>query len=409
MQKTVCAFIFLFIIFLLLRENCISSAAPALNFSDSIALPAVDPAVVIRQQQVAIDIDQLTGSNNGILQLNLFADAPIAALMEKFSSIPDGSFVWQGTIIEQPGGTVLFVISGGSISGEITTPDVLYHVRTMADGIRIAQEVKRAVPVVPQDLALLSTLSADVIILTNEERAKYGLPALADDSQLTRAAQGHAEDMAQNNYFDHIGLDGRTPCDRITAAGYIWNACGENIAAGYSDAASVVNAWMSSEGHRANMLSSTFCDIGVGYAYNGAADYDHYWVQNFGRRSGVSTCPAVTGKAPDVVTGTATQVGADSVLLAGTVNPNGLDTTYYFQIGYTTAYGTTSPMLNAGAGTVPLYVQFTPSGFLPSTTYHYRLVAYNSEGTTYGQDAMFTTNGKLQKLPIGILHLLLGK
>jgi uncharacterized protein YkwD len=408
LKKTVFSSIFVFIILLLLQENCLSSAS-ALNFSDSIALPAVDPAIVIRQQQVEITIDQLTGSNNGIIQLSLFADAPIAALLEKFSSIPGGSFVWQGKIPEQPGSTVLFVISGGRISGEITTPNTLYHVRTMDNGIQIAQEVKRTAPVVPQNLALLRTLSDDVVTLTNEERAKYGLPALANDAQLTQAAQGHAEDMALNNYFDHTGLDGLTPWDRITAAGYIWNACGENIAAGFSDAASVVNAWMNSEGHRANILDIIFCDIGVGYAYNSEADYDQYWVQNFGRRTGVSTCPAVTGKAPDVVTGTAMQVGADSVLLTGTVNPNGLNTTYYFQIGSTTAYGAISPMLNAGSGTVPLYVQFTPSGFVPSTTYHYRIVAYNSEGTTYGRDAMFTTNGKLQKLPIGILHLLLGK
>lgn len=127
----------------------------------------------------------------------------------------------------------------------------------------------------------------------------------------------------------------------------------------------------------------------------------------------MSTCPAVAGRAPDVVTGTTTQVGADSVRLTGTVNPNGLNTTYYFQVGYTTSYGSTSPMVSAGSGIVPLFVQVTPTGFLPSTTYHYRLVASNSEGTTYGQDEIFTTTDRWGqnsgKLPIGVLHLLLGK
>lgn len=413
MRKTVFECLLALFILLVLYDHCFSSAAPELNFSDAIALPAVDPSIVTRQQQVAIDIDLLTGSRNEIIQFSLFDDIPITALLERFSSIPDGSFVWQGKILAQPGSTVLFVVNGSRISGKIATSETLYHVRTIGDTTQIAQEIKQAAPAILQDLAVLRGVTDDVITLTNEERAKYGLPALAYDSQLTQAAQGHADDMAQNNYFDHTSLDGRSPGDRITETGYIWNACGENIAAGYADAASVVNGWMNSDGHRANILASFFCDIGVGYAYNAAADYDHYWVQDFGRRSGVSTCPAVAGRAPDVVTGTAAQVGADSVRLTGTVNPNGLNTTYYFQVGYTTAYGSTSPMLSAGSGIVPLVVQVSPSGFLPSATYHYRLVASNSEGTTYGQDEIFTTadrwgqsNGKL---PIGVLHLLLGK
>jgi len=150
-------------------------------------------------------------------------------------------------------------------------------------------------------------------------------------------------DMAENNYFSHTSQDGRTLSDRITAAGYTWNSAAENIAAGYSTAISVVAGWINSPGHHANMLSITFCDIGVGYAYNTVTDYDHYWVQNFGRQSGVSTCPTIPPvNAPDVVTGKAIQVGNDFVNLTGTVNPNGLATTYYFEIGYTTGYGSTS-------------------------------------------------------------------
>lgn len=410
-KKTVCVWTIILFILLLSRNDCLSYSSPDLNYADSIAFPAVDSSIVTRQQLVELNLEQFTNCTHRAIRLGLFDDVALVALFEKQSSTPDGSLVWQGKILDQPGSRVLFVLNGGRISGEIALSETLYHVRSIDEGIHIVQEITPTVHSRLQDLAVARGVSDDVVTLTNEERAKYGLYALVYDSQLTQAAQGHAEDMALNDYFDHTGLDGRSPADRITDAGYIWNYCAENIAAGYPDAASAVDGWINSPGHHANMLSTTACDLGVGYAYDGTAYYGHYWVQNFGRKSGVTACPGVDGKAPDVVTGTATQVGADSVRLTGTVNPNGLSTTYYFQVGFTTAYGSTSPMLSAGSGSVPLFVESTPSGFVPSNVYHYRLVAYNSEGTTYGQDEIFTTSGQRpdQKLPISILHLLLGK
>jgi len=113
-----------------------------------------------------------------------------------------------------------------------------------------------------------------------------------------------------------------------------------------------------------------------------------------------------TGSVPDVVTGTAIQVGTDSVNLTGTVSPNGLTTTYYFEIGYTTAYGSTSSTYNAGSGTVPLSVQLTLPGFLPGTKYYFRVVAENSMGTTYGNDVTFRTKGATDK-PLVPIYLLL--
>lgn len=393
-------------ILLLLPGEGFSATSPDPDLSGSFTLPAVVPSIVVRQQEVALDIGRLLDSSVESVQFELFADVSITAVPAKRSITADGSLVWQGVISDRPSAAVLFVINDGSISGEITTPETRYHIRTTADGIHIVQEVGRTAPALLNSMTLFG-VTDDVIVLTNEERAKYGLYPLVYDSQLTQAAQGHADDMALNNYYDHYSLDGRDYSDRITEAGYVWNVVAENIVNVYSDAASAVNSWINSTGHHANMLSTSVCDIGVGYAYNAASYYGHYWVQDFGRRSGVTTCPvAPVGKPPDVVTGLATQLGGGKVRLTGTVNPNGLDTACFFQVGLTTAYGYTSPILNAGAGTVPLFVEFAPSGFVPATTYHYRLAARNSSGVAYGQDKTFTTGGKL---PVGILNLLLGR
>ena len=129
---------------------------------------------------------------------------------------------------------------------------------------------------------LLSSVSAyadlesDVIDLVNDERAAEGLGPLSYDANLTAAARGHSQDMGLNDYFDHIGLDGSTPGDRITEAGYSWNTYGETIAAGYATPAAVVAGWMASAGHRANILNPNFCDIGVGYAYVASSTYGRY-------------------------------------------------------------------------------------------------------------------------------------
>ncbi|WP_331769529.1 CAP domain-containing protein (plasmid) [Embleya sp. NBC_00888] len=115
--------------------------------------------------------------------------------------------------------------------------------------------------------------------MTNSERAKHGCGPLADNAKLQAAAQGHSNDMAKRGYFDHIDPDGADPSRRITAAGYRWSASGENIAAGQASPAEVMNAWMASPGHRANILNCSFEDIGVGVDF---APGGPRWTQNFG-------------------------------------------------------------------------------------------------------------------------------
>ncbi|HEX2144827.1 MAG TPA: CAP domain-containing protein [Glycomyces sp.] len=114
--------------------------------------------------------------------------------------------------------------------------------------------------------------------LVNRARGDAGCGDLARDANLDDAARLHAEDMAANDYFSHTSQDGRSPSDRAADQGY-QGGVGENIAAGYPDAESVMDGWMNSEGHRANILNCGYAVIGIGIADR---DGTLYWVQNFG-------------------------------------------------------------------------------------------------------------------------------
>lgn len=118
-----------------------------------------------------------------------------------------------------------------------------------------------------------------VVALVNKERAAVGCGPLAEDPQLEKAAQSHSDDMAARTFFDHTNPDGADPGQRITAAGYRWSTEGENIAQGQQTPAAVMDSWMNSPGHRANILNCSFKDIGVG-VHKGAGG--PWWTQDFG-------------------------------------------------------------------------------------------------------------------------------
>ncbi|MCX5388194.1 sigma-70 family RNA polymerase sigma factor [Streptomyces sp. NBC_00083] len=121
-----------------------------------------------------------------------------------------------------------------------------------------------------------------VLDLVNSERSKAGCSALTSNSKLYDAALKHSENMAAQNFFDHTDPSGAGPGERITAAGYQWSAYGENIARGQADAASVMDSWMNSPGHRANILNCGFKEIGIGVHYGSGGPW---WTQDFGTRS----------------------------------------------------------------------------------------------------------------------------
>ncbi|MFF7091100.1 sigma-70 family RNA polymerase sigma factor [Streptomyces rubradiris] len=122
---------------------------------------------------------------------------------------------------------------------------------------------------------------AQVVALVNEERAAAGCGPVTEDPQLDRAAQGHSDDMAARGFFDHTNPDGAGPGERVTAAGYRWSTYGENIARGQQTPRAVMDSWMHSPGHRANILNCSFKNIGVG-VHNGSGG--PWWTQNFGAK-----------------------------------------------------------------------------------------------------------------------------
>ena len=106
---------------------------------------------------------------------------------------------------------------------------------------------------------------------------------LAWNSLLLQAASGHSSDMAQNNYFSHTSLDGRTMVQRVVATGYTYTNLGENIAAGQSTVESVITGWTNSPGHCANLMNSAFRDIGVACVRSDTSNYRYYWTMVLGR------------------------------------------------------------------------------------------------------------------------------
>ncbi|OUD03910.1 CAP domain-containing protein [Streptomyces swartbergensis] len=133
-------------------------------------------------------------------------------------------------------------------------------------------------PSAPAALSEESAAAAQVLKLVNEERAQVGCSPVAANSALTELAQNYSEDMAARGFFDHTDPDGRTPWDRAEKAG-ISNLGGENIARGQADAAAVMDAWMNSPGHRANILNCDFKTLGVGVEFGSGGPW---WTQNFG-------------------------------------------------------------------------------------------------------------------------------
>lgn len=133
-----------------------------------------------------------------------------------------------------------------------------------------------------------------VVELVNTERAKVGRPPLKRVAALDNAARYHATDMGQDNYYTHDSYD-RVGGSLVLACGWAsrlqsyypnWQALGENIAVFYSTPEAAMQAWMNSGGHKDNILSSFFWEMGAGY-FEGSGDYYRYWVQDFGRQSGV--------------------------------------------------------------------------------------------------------------------------
>ncbi|WP_163100872.1 CAP domain-containing protein [Peribacillus alkalitolerans] len=122
----------------------------------------------------------------------------------------------------------------------------------------------------------VSAYEQKVVELTNVERTKAGLPALKLDTALSNVARKKSEDMKNKGYFSHTSPTYGSPFDMMKQFGISYTSAGENIAQGQRSPQEVVQAWMNSEGHRANIMNRSFTHIGVGHVASG-----NYWTQMF--------------------------------------------------------------------------------------------------------------------------------
>ncbi|MFJ3700340.1 MULTISPECIES: CAP domain-containing protein [Streptomyces] len=130
----------------------------------------------------------------------------------------------------------------------------------------------------PSSSPSATSAQAAVLALVNQERAKVGCSPVTTSAPLTALAQDFSEDMAARDFFGHTDPDGATPWDRAAAAG-VEGLGGENIARGQADAQAVMDAWMNSEGHRANILNCDYRTLGVGVHLGSGGPW---WTQDFG-------------------------------------------------------------------------------------------------------------------------------
>ena len=125
----------------------------------------------------------------------------------------------------------------------------------------------------------VKTLENEVIKLVNAERSKRGLQTLTANWEVSRVARYKSQDMAKKGYFSHTSPTYGSPFAMMESFGIKYSAAGENIAKGQRTPQEVMNAWMNSAGHRSNILSPSYTQIGVGVAKDSAGRY--YWTQMF--------------------------------------------------------------------------------------------------------------------------------
>lgn len=130
------------------------------------------------------------------------------------------------------------------------------------------------------------TSEQTILTLIDQQRQNYSLDPLARAPELTSAARRHSEDMANQNFTDHVGSDASDAGTRMREAGYDWVYWGEIIGWGFGgDEAAMVAWWMNSAPHQQAILTPVFNDEGAGYAFSAESDFGHYWTVNFGRRA----------------------------------------------------------------------------------------------------------------------------
>ena len=185
--------------------------------------------------------------------------------------------VYSGGIIKYPGGSIQFpsIINKPSQDTNVGSNSTVEQNKPTTDTPTVEENNSESTNVESSDYEV-SAYEQEVLELTNAERAKQGLAPLTLDTELSKVARIKSEDMQKNNYFSHTSPTYGSPFEMMKQFGISYRAAAENIAMGQRTPEEVVNAWMNSDGHRKNILSSSYTHIGIGYVENG-----NYWTQMF--------------------------------------------------------------------------------------------------------------------------------
>ena len=171
-------------------------------------------------------------------------------------TVKKGDSLWKIAVSYQVGLSEIKAANPGVKNYDLIYPGQIINIPTVSDSVAAYEK--------------------EVVRLVNKERANAGLSSLKEDWQLSRVARYKSEDMQKNNYFSHTSPTYGSPFNMMKSFGITYKSAGENIAKGYKTPDAVVKGWMNSPGHRANILSSSFTHIGVGYVEKG-----NYWTQMF--------------------------------------------------------------------------------------------------------------------------------
>ncbi len=188
--------------------------------------------------------------------LTLFMCIFSASAVQLTHTVAKGDTMWKLAVKYQIGTSEII-----KANPQISDPNLIYPGQVLT---------------IPQIETSVRSYESEVIRLVNEIRVENGLKPLTENWELSRVARYKSQDMADNKYFSHTSPTYGSPFQMMKAFGLNYRSAGETIAYGQRSPQEVVNAWMNSSGHRANILNASYTQIGVGYVANG-----RYWTQMF--------------------------------------------------------------------------------------------------------------------------------
>lgn len=171
-------------------------------------------------------------------------------------TVASGDTMWKLAVTYQVGTSEII-----SANPQISNPNLIYPGQVLT---------------IPQQDSTTQEFETQVVRLVNQIQQENGLQPLTANWELSRVARYKSRDMKDNRYFSHTSPTYGSPFQMIKAFGLSFRTAGENIAKGYATPQAVVNGWMNSSGHRANILNPSYRQIGVGYVSGG-----NYWTQMF--------------------------------------------------------------------------------------------------------------------------------